>query len=164
MYASNRLSSLLLGQKHSRTARLQRFALLLVSSCSGTAFICHRQRQYLTQLTARAHFIISVGRTTRIVTAVFQIRNLLSDIKEPKKKNLLRFFWRLKQVIPLSGEMSRSDKRVGRQRSVRVPRTVRVRQFEAQKKNVPSQDETFLAPQTGLEPVTPRLTAACSTD
>ena len=119
--ASNRLSSLFLGQKHSRTARLQRFTLLLVSSCPGTAFICHRQRQHLTQLTARAHFIISVGRTTRIVTAVFQIRNLLSDIKEPKKKNLLRFFWRLKQGIPLPGEMSRSDKRVGRQRSERVP-------------------------------------------
>ena len=107
-------SSLFLGQKHSRTARLQRFTLLLVSSCPGTAFIYHRQRQHLTQLTARAHFIISVGRATRIVTAMFQVRNLLSDIKEPKKKNLLRFFWRLKQGIPLPGEMSRSNKRVGR--------------------------------------------------
>ncbi len=88
----------------------------------------------------------------------------LKPIKEKKGAAKNSLFWRLKQVIPLSGEMSRSDKRVGRQRSARVPRTVRVRQFEAQKKNVPSQDETFLAPQTGLEPVTPRLTAACSTD
>ena len=51
-----------LGQKHSRITRLQRFVLLLVSSCSDTALLCHRQRQCLTQLTAPAHSIISVGR------------------------------------------------------------------------------------------------------
>lgn len=32
-------------QKHSRTARLERFALLLVFSPQRLAFFCHRQRQ-----------------------------------------------------------------------------------------------------------------------
>ena len=34
-----------IGQKHCRTARLERFALLCVSSCSVIAFIRHRRRQ-----------------------------------------------------------------------------------------------------------------------
>ena len=37
------------GQKHSRTASLGALALLLVSSCSRTACICHRQRRYASQ-------------------------------------------------------------------------------------------------------------------
>ena len=92
-------SSLFLGQKHSHTALLQRFALLLISSCPGTAFICHRQRQHLTQLTARAHFIISVGRATRIVTAVFQIRNHMKTKKNRGVQKNVSILWRLKQVI-----------------------------------------------------------------
>ena len=36
--------------------------------------------------------------------------------------------------------------------------------FAMDKKTLVPKNESFLAPQTGLEPVTPRLTAACSTD
>ena len=43
-----------LGQKHSRTACLQRCALLVVSSCSKASSSCHRQRKPLSQLTADA--------------------------------------------------------------------------------------------------------------
>ena len=39
------------GQKHSRLARLERFAMLLVSSCSEHRFICRRQRGAPSQLT-----------------------------------------------------------------------------------------------------------------
>ena len=40
------------GQKHSRLARLERFAMLVVSSCSEHRFICRRQRGAPSQLTA----------------------------------------------------------------------------------------------------------------
>ena len=42
------------GQKHSRLARLERFATLVVSSCSEHRFICRRQRGAPSQLTAGA--------------------------------------------------------------------------------------------------------------
>ena len=42
------------GQKHSRIARLERFAMLVVSSCSEHRFICRRQRGAPSQLTAGA--------------------------------------------------------------------------------------------------------------
>ena len=42
------------GQKHSRLARLARFAMLLVSSYPTLAFFVHRTRQGLGQLTAAA--------------------------------------------------------------------------------------------------------------
>ena len=38
-------------QKHSRLARLERVAMLLVSSCSEHRFICRRQRGAPSQLT-----------------------------------------------------------------------------------------------------------------
>ena len=41
-------------QKHSRLARLERFAMLVVSSCSEHRFICRRQRGAPSQLTAGA--------------------------------------------------------------------------------------------------------------
>ena len=41
-----------LGQKHCRIARLERFALLCVSSCSPHPFIVHRTRGVGSQLTA----------------------------------------------------------------------------------------------------------------
>ena len=40
------------GQKHSRPARLERFARLLVSSCSSIAYSRRRRRQRLSQFTA----------------------------------------------------------------------------------------------------------------
>ena len=40
------------GQKHSRIARLERFAMFVVSSCSEHRFICRRQRGAPSQLTA----------------------------------------------------------------------------------------------------------------
>ena len=43
-----------IGQKHSRLARLERFAMLVVSSCSEHRFICRRQRGAPSQLTAGA--------------------------------------------------------------------------------------------------------------
>ena len=46
------LEPLILGQKHSRLARLERVAILLVSSCSRHPFFCHRQRDGVSQLTA----------------------------------------------------------------------------------------------------------------
>ena len=42
------------GQKHSRLARLEHFAMLVVSSCSEHRFICRRQRGAPSQLTAGA--------------------------------------------------------------------------------------------------------------
>ena len=42
------------GQKHSRLARSERFAMLVVSSCSEHRFICRRQRGAPSQLTAGA--------------------------------------------------------------------------------------------------------------
>ena len=41
-----------IGQKHCRIARLERFALLCVSSCSRRCFISHRERNALSQLTS----------------------------------------------------------------------------------------------------------------
>lgn len=46
-YKSFKNSPLRFPQKHSRTARLERFALLLVSSPQSLAFICHWQRLVL---------------------------------------------------------------------------------------------------------------------
>ena len=40
-----------IGQKHSRLARLERVAMLVVSSCSEHRFICRRQRGAPSQLT-----------------------------------------------------------------------------------------------------------------
>ena len=34
------------GQKYCRLARLERFAILCISSCPKIAFICHRQRRF----------------------------------------------------------------------------------------------------------------------
>ncbi len=61
------------GQKHSRIARLQRFALLLVFSCSCPCCICRRQRKGTSQLTA-VQLVNSHGRCPRLK-------------KEPKKKH-----------------------------------------------------------------------------
>ena len=108
--ASNRTRTCdTIGQKHSRTASLGALALLLVSSCSRTACICHRQRRHASQLTARA----GAARRTWL-NAVSQVRGLCEGAKKEKRS--------------------------------------------------PNGDLFSLAPQTGLEPVTPRLTAACSTD
>ena len=61
------------GQKHSRIARLQRFALLLVFSCPRPCCICHRQRKAASQLTA-------VQPSTHTAVA-------LNQKKEPKKRS-----------------------------------------------------------------------------
>ena len=50
----------------SRLARLERFAILPVSSCSHTACICHRQRRSASQLTAR---MLCFARTQLHATA-----------------------------------------------------------------------------------------------
>ena len=44
------------GQKHSRLARLERFAMLVVSSCSEHRFICRRQRGAPSLDTLRAQY------------------------------------------------------------------------------------------------------------
>ena len=49
------------GQKHCRTARLERIALLCVSSCSAIAFICHRQRQCRSHYTPKYLIVIQIA-------------------------------------------------------------------------------------------------------
>ena len=98
-----------IGQKHGRLARLERFAILPVSSCSRTACICHRQRRHASQLTARAALRAPTALHNHDASGSGHIRS--EKQKRPAKA-----------------------------------------------------DRFCLAPQTGLEPVTPRLTAACSTD
>ena len=95
--ASNRTRTCdTIGQKHGRLARLERFAILPVSSCSRTACICHRQRRHASRLTA----------------ACVRLVHSISDSKT----------------------------------------------FRNIKKNEPPKgDSFFLAPQTGLEPVTPSV-------
>ena len=91
-----------LGQKHSRPARLEHFAVLLVSSCAKPCFFRPRRRRALRRLTAAA--------------AVNQSRRCVHKRRKPRKRDAFG--------IPFS----------------------------------------WLAPPVGLEPTTPRLTAACSTD
>jgi len=53
------------GQKHGRLARLERFVILSVSSCSALAFICRRQRQAPSQLPAAMRLLCrGVGERT----------------------------------------------------------------------------------------------------
>ena len=67
----------------SRLARLERFAILPVSSCSRTACICHRQRRHASQLTAAMWLLCTRGALVRV------------KLKRPKKKPFLleRFFF-----------------------------------------------------------------------
>ena len=64
-----------------------------------------------------------VGRERSVRVPRTRSSPLPKSAQKKKNRKTCSLKWRARRVIPLTGEMSHSDKRVGRERSVRVPRT-----------------------------------------
>ena len=91
------------GQKYCRATVLGADVALCISSCSPHPFFCHRQRGTVSQLTAAFHYC----------NAMSQVRELCRGADRNKKTAHRAIFFLAPQTeIPLTGEMSRSDKRV----------------------------------------------------
>ena len=90
------------GQKYCRATVLGADVALCISSCSPHPFFCHRQRVTVSQITAAFHYC----------NAMSQVRELCRGADRNKKTAHRAIFFGAQTEIPLTGEMSRSDKRV----------------------------------------------------